>query len=74
MVRESLVGQSIQLTGRRIFFELVVPRSRIKGRKPLPKRGELLGSEVTDVVLELLDLGHEREYKRTLIVRLTDCA
>jgi len=72
MVRKSLISQPVQLAGRRICFELAVPRSRVEGRKPLPKRCELLGSEVADVVLKLLDLGHEREYKRTLIVRLTN--
>ena len=74
MVSESLVGEPIQLARRRIFFELAVPRSRIKGRKPLPKGGELFGREVADVAFELLDLSHEREYKRTLIVRLTERA
>ncbi len=74
MVRESLVGQPIQLAGRRICFELAVPRSRIKGRKPFPKGGELLGREAPDVAFELLDPGHELEYKRTLIVRLTNRA
>ena len=74
MVRESLVGQPIQLARRRIFFELLVPRSRIKRRKPFPKGGELFGREAADVAFELLDLSHALEYKRTLIVRLTNRA
>jgi len=74
MIRQGSIGQGVQFTGLHILLQLLVPRGPIKGGKPLPELGQLLSRQTTDLLFKLLDLGHNQEYKGSLIVRLTDRA
>src|SRR5437879_8236784 len=74
MIRQGSIGQGVQFTSLHILLQLLVPRGRIKGGKPLPELGQLLSRQTTDLLFKLLDLGHNQEYKGSLIVRLTDRA
>src|SRR5947208_9154177 len=71
MIRQGSIGQGVQFTSLHILLQLLVPRGRIKGGKPLPELGQLLSRQTTDLLFKLLDLGHNQEYKGSLIVRLT---
>jgi len=53
-----LLPQPVQLAGAHVPFELLVSLGCVISVKPLAKRGQLLGREVFNVLLDFFKLGH----------------
>lgn len=60
MIGQSLIGQPIERPGLRIGFKLPIPGSGIELHVPTPELGKLLCRKRRDLLLELLDLGHNQ--------------
>jgi len=58
MVTQSALGQGVESASLHVRLEPAIPCFGVKGSKPLPECGKLLGREPLNFSLNLLYLGH----------------